>query len=57
MGEELSERAGKACGRKPDRYAREKSDRGRLPKKEPNKAEVLSVAEALEVRPMTKGDF
>jgi len=32
----LSERSGKACGRKPDMHAMEKSDIGVLPKKEPN---------------------
>lgn len=38
----LSERSGRACGRKPDMYAMEKSDIGVLPKKEPNKGEVFT---------------
>jgi hypothetical protein len=56
-GRELSERTGKACGRKPDMYSMEKSDSGIVPKKEPNNAEALSAAEALEGRPLTKGNF
>ena len=37
----MSERSGKACGHKPDMYAMENSDIGVVPKKEPNKVEVL----------------
>ena len=39
----LPERSGRACGRKPDMYAIEKSDIGVVPKKEPNKVEVFNV--------------
>jgi hypothetical protein len=37
-------------------YAMEKSDIGVVPKKEPNKVEVYSTAEALEGRPVTEGN-
>ena len=39
----LPERSGRACGRKPDMYAIEKSDIGVVPKKEPNKVEVFNA--------------
>ncbi len=51
----LPERSGKACGRKPDMYAMEKSDIGVVPKKGPNNA-ADSAAEALEGRPVTEGN-
>ena len=37
-GRFLPERSGKACGHKPDVNAKEKSDIGVVPKKEPNNA-------------------
>ena len=52
----IPERSGKACGRKPDVNAMEKSDIGVVPKKEPNKVESDSTAEALEGRPVTEGN-
>lgn len=55
-GRFLPERSGKACGHKPDVYAMEKSDIGVVPKKEPNKVEADSPAEALEGRPVTEGN-
>lgn len=51
----LAGRSGKACGRDPDVYAAEKSDTGVVPKKVPNKI-GLPIAEALEGRPVTKGN-
>jgi len=39
----LTERPGKACGHKPGMYAVEKSDIGIVPKKEPNKVEVVRL--------------
>ena len=38
-GRFLPERSGKACGHKPDVNAKEKSDIGVVPKKEPNNAQ------------------
>jgi hypothetical protein len=39
----LPERSGRACGRKPDMYAKEKSDTGVVPKKGPNKVEIFNA--------------
>ncbi len=55
-GRFLPERSGKACGHKLDMYAVEKSDIGVVPKKEPNKIEGDSTAEALEGRLVTEGN-
>lgn len=48
---------GKPEAYKPGMYTVEKSDIGIVPKKEPNKADAQSAAEAPEGRPMTKGNF
>lgn len=52
----MAGRSGKARGRNPGMYATEKSDTGIVSKKVPNKI-GRPMAEALEKRPVTKGNF
>jgi len=56
LADKLAGRLGNACGHNTDVYAAEKSDTDAVPKKEPNKI-GWPMAEALEERPVTKGNF